>query len=46
VNDQKKKLAKEEKLELHKKLAGSAKLHSKDGIRELIQIANREDWKE
>lgn len=46
MNDQKKKLTKEEKLELHKKLAGSAKLHSEDGIKELNRIANREDWKE
>jgi len=46
MKDPKKKLTKEEKLNLHKKLAGSVKLHTKEGIKEMIQIANREHWKE
>lgn len=46
VNTQKKKLTKEEKKALHKELAGSAKSHPKEGIEELIRIANREDWED
>lgn len=46
VNTQKKKLTKEEKKALHKKLAGSAQYHTKEGIEELLRIANREDWED
>ncbi|MGG3939375.1 hypothetical protein [Anoxybacillus kestanbolensis] len=41
---QKKKLTKEEKKALHKRLAGSAKLFSKEGAVESLKIANREEW--
>jgi len=46
VKPTKKKLTKEEKLALHKKLAGSAKLFSKAGVEESLRIANREDWED
>lgn len=42
----KKRLTKEEKIALHKKLAGSARRFSAEGIEESLRIANREDWEE
>jgi hypothetical protein len=41
--DIKKKLSQLEKKELHKRLTGSAKLFSKEGLEESLRIANRED---
>jgi hypothetical protein len=46
VRPAKKKLTKEEKKALHKRLAGSAKLFSKEGVVESLKIANREDWED
>jgi hypothetical protein len=40
------KLTKEEKKALHKQVAGSAKLFSKEGVKESLRIANREDWED
>ena len=40
----KKKLTKEEKLKLHRELAGSASKHSAEGIKESLEIASRSDW--
>ncbi|WP_235576142.1 hypothetical protein [Rossellomorea vietnamensis] len=42
----KKKLTKEEKKVLHKQVAGSAKLFTKEGVKESLSIANREDWED
>lgn len=42
----KKTLTKAEKRELHKKLAGSAKHFSLEGLKESDRIANREEWEE
>lgn len=42
----KKRLTKEEKRALHKRLAGSAKHFSLEGLKESDRIANREDWEE
>ncbi|MGG3998188.1 hypothetical protein [Anoxybacillus kestanbolensis] len=44
VRPEKKKLTKEEKKALHKRLAGSGKLFSKEGAVESLKIANREEW--
>ncbi|WP_041638491.1 hypothetical protein [Anoxybacillus flavithermus] len=46
VRPEKKKLTKEEKKALHKRLAGSAKLFSKEGVAESLKIANREEWED
>jgi hypothetical protein len=40
------KLTKEEKKALHKQVAGSAKLFTKEGVKESLRIANREDWED
>ncbi|EMT45803.1 hypothetical protein [Anoxybacillus flavithermus] len=46
VRPEKKKLTKEEKKALHKRLAGSTKLFSKEGVLESLRIANREEWED
>lgn len=46
VRPEKKKLTKEEKKALYKRLAGSAKLFSKEGVLESLRIANREEWED
>ncbi|MFZ3590037.1 hypothetical protein ACOI1C_12335 [Bacillus sp. DJP31] len=46
VKPVKRKLSKEEKKALHKKLAGSARLFSKEGVEESLRIANRDDWED
>lgn len=42
LKPEKKRLSKEEKLALSRRLAGSAKLFSPEGVEEVIRIANRE----
>ncbi|OAO76244.1 hypothetical protein A0O32_0433 [Anoxybacillus flavithermus] len=46
MRPEKKKLTKEEKKALHKRLAGSGKLFSKEGVLESLRIANREEWED
>ncbi|OAO84712.1 hypothetical protein TGS27_0844 [Geobacillus stearothermophilus] len=46
MRSKKKKLTKEEKKALHKRLAGSTKLFSKEGVLESLRIANREEWED
>ncbi len=46
MKPQPKRLTKEEKLALHKELAGSAQHFSYKGLKEAINIANREEWEE
>jgi hypothetical protein len=46
VRPEKKKLTKAEKKALHERLAGSARLFSKEGVLESLRIANREEWED